>query len=337
MALNRLGLCLIAKNEEIDLPACLESFVPSVDHVVFVDTGSTDRTMDVANRVLSQMPVHYEIHSFTDCNDSQGRINDFSMARNFAIKQMERKDVDFIMMCDADDTLTTPEVKAVIGRKPADFYSVRYRMNDNFFFSSYKIWRNGMGVRFDGRVHEVLRVDWNRKIVDLSEVEFQHHFSTIPGQETGTERNMRILRSEIYPPLRSLFYWANENVDAQNYEEAVKWYQAYIDRVKAGEDTWSVELAHCYWRGARWRQHLGQTSLAKNMCRVLLDGDPSWSEAWCELAYIARLDGDFEKMKEYCLKALSNKFVPRLFSEIDKYTTTPANMLELYKIVKGKT
>jgi hypothetical protein len=55
--------------------------------------------------------------------------------------------------------------------------------------------------------------------------------------------------------------------------------------------------------------------------------DPSWSESWCELAYIARLRGDFGAMREYALKALKNTYTSRLFSEQDKYTTTPSNML----------
>ncbi|MEY3138041.1 MAG: hypothetical protein RL580_1773, partial [Pseudomonadota bacterium] len=37
-------LCLIAKNEELMLPGCLESVRGAVDAMVVVDTGSTDRT-----------------------------------------------------------------------------------------------------------------------------------------------------------------------------------------------------------------------------------------------------------------------------------------------------
>jgi tetratricopeptide (TPR) repeat protein len=130
---------------------------------------------------------------------------------------------------------------------------------------------------------------------------------------------MRILKSEIYPPLRSLFYWANENVDSRNYEEAIKWYKEYIRRAKAGEPHWDIELAHCYFRAARWLQHLGRTDEAISLSKDLLEKDPSWSESWCELAYIARIGGDDELSNRYLKRAKENRFIPRLFSERDKY------------------
>ena len=44
----RVSLCLIVKNEEAHLPACLRSAADLVDEIVVVDTGSTDRTREVA-------------------------------------------------------------------------------------------------------------------------------------------------------------------------------------------------------------------------------------------------------------------------------------------------
>jgi len=46
----RVSLCLIVKNEEDNLPACLGSAADLADEVVVVDTGSTDRTKDIAAR-----------------------------------------------------------------------------------------------------------------------------------------------------------------------------------------------------------------------------------------------------------------------------------------------
>jgi glycosyltransferase involved in cell wall biosynthesis len=45
---QRVSLCLIAKNEEANLPACLGSVADLVQDIVVVDTGSTDRTKNVA-------------------------------------------------------------------------------------------------------------------------------------------------------------------------------------------------------------------------------------------------------------------------------------------------
>src|SRR5262245_11774107 len=47
---QRVSLCMIVKNEEDNLPACLGSVADIVDEMVVVDTGSTDRTKEVAER-----------------------------------------------------------------------------------------------------------------------------------------------------------------------------------------------------------------------------------------------------------------------------------------------
>ena len=44
----RVSLCIVARNEEAFLGACIESARPVVDEVVVVDTGSTDRTPEIA-------------------------------------------------------------------------------------------------------------------------------------------------------------------------------------------------------------------------------------------------------------------------------------------------
>ncbi len=46
----RVSLCLIVRNEEANLPACLGSAADLVDEIVVVDTGSTDATKAIAAR-----------------------------------------------------------------------------------------------------------------------------------------------------------------------------------------------------------------------------------------------------------------------------------------------
>ena len=47
---------MIVKNEEDNLPACLDSVKDLVDEIVVIDTGSTDRTAEVSSR--SRGPRH---------------------------------------------------------------------------------------------------------------------------------------------------------------------------------------------------------------------------------------------------------------------------------------
>lgn len=43
-----ISLCMIVKNEESRLRRCLDSVADLVDEIVIVDTGSTDKTRDIA-------------------------------------------------------------------------------------------------------------------------------------------------------------------------------------------------------------------------------------------------------------------------------------------------
>lgn len=49
------SLCMIVKNEEDVLGRCLESVSGLVDEIVIVDTGSTDRTQDIAARFTDKI------------------------------------------------------------------------------------------------------------------------------------------------------------------------------------------------------------------------------------------------------------------------------------------
>jgi tetratricopeptide (TPR) repeat protein len=86
----KLSLCMIVKDEEAALPKCLGSVKNVVDEIVVLDTGSTDRTPDIAKEFGA------EVHDFKWCND-------FSAARNEALKYVTR---DWILVLDADETLT---------------------------------------------------------------------------------------------------------------------------------------------------------------------------------------------------------------------------------------
>ena len=90
-----IALCVIAKNEEEYLADCLDSARPFVDEIVVVDTGSTDRTVEIARAHGAR------IEHFT-------WINDFAAARNFAIEAATK---DWILMLDADERLEPTRVR----------------------------------------------------------------------------------------------------------------------------------------------------------------------------------------------------------------------------------
>ena len=86
-----ISLCMIVKNEEKILDRCLSGLADLMDEIIVVDTGSTDRTKEIAAKYTDK------IYDFK-------WINDFSAARNYAFSKATR---DYIYSADADEVLDT--------------------------------------------------------------------------------------------------------------------------------------------------------------------------------------------------------------------------------------
>lgn len=84
-----ISLCMIVKNEEKVLARCLDSVADLMDEIIIVDTGSTDRTKEIAAR-------------YTDRIFDFVWVDDFSAARNFAFSKAR---MDYIYSADADEVL----------------------------------------------------------------------------------------------------------------------------------------------------------------------------------------------------------------------------------------
>jgi glycosyltransferase involved in cell wall biosynthesis len=89
----KLSLCAIALNEEAALPQCLNSVAGVVDEIVLLDTGSSDRTPEIARSFGAR------VYDYKWCND-------FSAARNEALKYVSG---DWVLVLDADEVLV-PEI-----------------------------------------------------------------------------------------------------------------------------------------------------------------------------------------------------------------------------------
>ena len=85
----RISLCMIVKNEERTLARCLDSIADLMDEIIIVDTGSTDRTKEIAVRYTDKV-LDFEW------------IQDFSAARNFALSHAT---MEYIYTADADEVL----------------------------------------------------------------------------------------------------------------------------------------------------------------------------------------------------------------------------------------
>jgi len=84
-----ISVCMIVKNEEKNLAGCLDCLKDVADEIVIVDTGSTDKTKEIAGQ-------------YTDKVYDFAWIDDFAAARNFAFSKAT---MDYIYSADADERL----------------------------------------------------------------------------------------------------------------------------------------------------------------------------------------------------------------------------------------
>lgn len=95
--LNRISACMIVKDGEEYLENCLNSIKDLASEIIIVDTGSKDKTKEIAERFTNKV------------FDLEWNGN-FSEARNFAISKAEG---DWILSIDADETISGKDIKKI--------------------------------------------------------------------------------------------------------------------------------------------------------------------------------------------------------------------------------
>lgn len=95
--MTKISVCIIAKNEEKTIERCLASLVPYQFEIIVVDTGSTDRTKEIAKRFTDH------IYDFTWCDD-------FGAARNFSIDKASN---EWIFCIDCDEYIISYDTELI--------------------------------------------------------------------------------------------------------------------------------------------------------------------------------------------------------------------------------
>lgn len=145
MSKPKLSLCMIVKNEEKFLPGCLESVKDIVDEIIIVDTGSTDKSVEIA-------------HSYNARVFFSEWKNDFSQARNESIKHATG---DWILILDADERLNPGQeekIKKYLNLNFDGLYVKVINLGSNGkpeVINEYpRLFRRKEGVKFEGKIHE---------------------------------------------------------------------------------------------------------------------------------------------------------------------------------------
>ncbi len=187
-----LSLTVIVKNEEVHLPNLLETASIYADEIIIVDTGSTDRTKEIAKKYTTK------IFDFVWCDD-------FSKARNYGI---ERCTGEFIIWLDADDVVPKDMAKKLndLKNKPIDwdvlYIPYIYTRNKDGTPSHTqlreRIFRSNKQIVFKYPIHEGLSFPLGLKYEHDESIHIIHN--KIVFHEPSVVRNARILAKAVETP-----------------------------------------------------------------------------------------------------------------------------------------
>lgn len=320
--MTTLSLAMIAKDEIEGIAAVVADAANFCDEMIVVDTGSSDGTDQAAEAAGAR------VERFT-------WIDDFAAARNYSFDCCTG---DWVIWLDADDRVV-PEVQKGIVALKAELedrqdldavmleYWYHFRPNDpslcTFSFGRERLIRREAGLRWIGRVHEVMAVPGGR-IMSRRDLHVDHRPAATKRARVG-DRNLRILEKAYGDGDRSprtLFYYGNELRDNGRLQEAMAAYEEYLP------------VSNLYWERywallnlARCARRLGDEDACVKYLLQALAQDSSRAEAFIELGVHHYQRKQWRRALTYFSAAASARKPPDGFVTDDHYSWMPWDYL----------
>ncbi|MFN0206394.1 MAG: glycosyltransferase [Planctomycetota bacterium] len=268
----KISLCMIVKNEEADLADCLQSAAGCADEMIIVDTGSTDRTREIALQFGARV-IDYKWRDH------------FGEARNCAL---DAATGDWILILDADERLEkdgAAKIRNAIQQKSASSFRLEI-VSDVGRASGQKsilvrLYRRDASIRYIRRIHESVNesiVAWNRKMQQKTfdlDVTIAH-FGYIPSRFEQLGKRARNLH-------------LHELAVADDPADAYAWYR-FGDELRAVDKKKAAEVLRHAWK------------LLANMPVPARRMHLYAPEVAVILAYLALEDGNAEAAKDILKK-----------------------------------
>lgn len=261
-----IGVAMIVKNEEAMLASCLAS-VKDADAIYISDTGSKDRTVDIARQ--------FTPHVFTEFrwNDS------FCDARNWIKAKLP---TDWLLSIDADEQLACPfsNVREAAAQA-VNAVKVRLIAADNGQMNYFpRLFRNTPDIPWCGAIHNYPNVIAE----DVGDVAICYGYS--PAHYLDPDRTLRILEREVRDPskVRERFYLGREYFYRGRFEDTVIMLGQYVQRSQ-----FLAEKAEAFLIMSKAYRQLGDYDSARDAAAQILIINPTWKEA---LEWMALLAGE---------------------------------------------
>ncbi|WP_035214577.1 glycosyltransferase family 2 protein [Desulfitobacterium hafniense] len=193
----KLSACMIARNEEKNIGRCIASYKDVVDEIIVVDTGSTDKTVEIAEAMGAKV-YSLEWH------------NHFAEAKNYAL---DRAKGDWILFLDADEYFvnnTARNIIPLLRRLPSRFNAIACRMKNIDYANGQlldeimhiRIFRRDKNIRYKNRVHEYLICTTKNNAIEAfyaneKELLVHHEGYSLSEQRSKARRNLEILLLQL--------------------------------------------------------------------------------------------------------------------------------------------
>jgi len=194
----KLSATIITLNEERDLPRALQSVEKLADEVVVVDSGSSDRTVEIARKFGAKVYVR--------------KFDNYANQKNYAAGKVRGK---WILSLDADEVIPEKlarEINGAVGKKEYVAYVMSRR---NIIFGReikhsrwspdkhIWLWQKGKG-KWVGEVHEEVVV--KGKVAELAEAKVHYQYEKV-GEFVGMIDRYTELEAEQNVAAGEKFSW----------------------------------------------------------------------------------------------------------------------------------
>jgi tetratricopeptide (TPR) repeat protein len=312
-----ISLCMIVKDEEAMIGRCLEAARDAVDEIVVVDTGSTDRTVEIAESHGARV-----LHHAWD--------GDFSAARNVSF---EAATGDWVMYLDADEVLVADDaqrLRALAGRtwREAFFLTEINHTGDledgtAITHDAMRVFRNRPEYRFEGRIHEQIAQCLPAYLPERQErttvrVEHFGYLGAVRDTKDKTNRNLELLERQVAEGVDNPFLHFNlgsEYAATGDVPRALTYFERAWTTVRAAgrlsSDGYAPALASRYVHALR---NGGRVADVMTVGDEVLEIFPGFTDIVLEQALAAGSAGDAEREEALLRRCLEMGDGPSRYS-----------------------
>jgi glycosyltransferase involved in cell wall biosynthesis len=219
MKKEKVGLCMIVRNEASVIKRCLDSVRNLIDYWTIVDTGSTDGTQEVIQKELSDIPGQLLTSEWQD----------FAYNRSEAIV-FARDRADYTLIIDADDYLETIS-EFVWPKLDKDAYTIEIK-DSSITYCRVQLISNQYNWRYEGVLHEYLTRDGRGTEGMVQGLWMRRGHDGARRRDPETYRKdaqilERAFENEKRDELKSryAFYLAQSYRDCREYRKSIEWYR----------------------------------------------------------------------------------------------------------------